>query len=217
MKRRAFIITTSLASANPYFFDWLTGDYKSRQENNISFLVEKSSQGMLFPRPPDGHSLNISPPGFCWYPAPGASDYIIRISDVTGKILYEKRTGPGPVQMLEISQSDKFDTPYNTGIPEEFHKAIKNHWHVTVETKKKALKSRIEAIMVVDTLKDSIEIDLLRTKGWFGAKVEGSFGQVEGWIQFEPGSAIPEAYCTDQGATKAMLCAKDINDELIYF
>ena len=90
MKRREFLITTSLASANPYSFDWLTGDYKSRQENNISFLVERSSQGMLFPRPPDGHSLNISPPGFCWYPAPGASDYIIRISDDVGKILYEK-------------------------------------------------------------------------------------------------------------------------------
>jgi hypothetical protein len=121
------------------------------------------------------------------------------------------------LQMLEISQSDEFDTPYNTGIPEEFHKTVENHWHVTVETKEKALKSRIAAIMVVDTLRDSIEIDLLRTKGWFGAKAAGSFGQVEGWIQFEPSSAVPEAYCMGQKATKAMLCAKDINDEPIYF
>ncbi|MCK4854821.1 MAG: heparinase II/III family protein, partial [Bacteroidales bacterium] len=98
------------------------------------------------------------------------------------------------LQNLEISQTDKFDTAYNTGIPEEFHEQVENHWHVTVETNEKALKSRIAAIMVVDTLKDSIEIDLLSTKGWFGVKANGSFGQVEGWIQFEPGSKIPRDY-----------------------
>ncbi len=46
----------------------------------------------------------------------------------------------GSLQNLEISQTDKFDTPYNTGIPEEFHKKVENHWHVTVETREKALE-----------------------------------------------------------------------------
>jgi hypothetical protein len=121
------------------------------------------------------------------------------------------------LQMLEISQSDKFDTPYNKGIPEEFHKTVENHWHVTVETKEKALKSRIAAIMVVDTLKDSIEIDLLRSTGWIGAKAKGSFGQVEGWIQFEPGSVIPAGYVTDHPVSETILCAKDVDGKLIFF
>ncbi len=30
-------------------------------------------------------------------------------------------------QGLEISQTDKFDTPFNTGIPEEFHEKVENH------------------------------------------------------------------------------------------
>ena len=121
------------------------------------------------------------------------------------------------LQNLEISQTDKFDTAYNTGIPEEFHEQVENHWHVTVETNEKALKSRIAAIMVVDTLKDSIEIDLLSTKGWFGVKANGSFGQVEGWIQFEPGSKIPRDYINIPTATEAILCAKDMEDKLICF
>ncbi len=120
-------------------------------------------------------------------------------------------------QNLEISQTDKFDTPYNTGIPEEFHKKVENHWHVTVETKEKAQKSRIAAIMVVDTLKDKIEIELLSSKGWFGVKANGSFGQVEGWIQFEPGSKIPTDYINIPSAAGAILCAKDMEDKLIYF
>jgi hypothetical protein len=121
------------------------------------------------------------------------------------------------LQNLEISQTDKFDTAYNTGIPEEFHEQVENHWHVTVETNEKALKSRIAAIMVVDTLKDSIEIDLLSTKGWFGVRANGSFGQVEGWIQFEPGSKIPRDYINIPTAAEAILCAKDMEDKLIYF
>jgi hypothetical protein len=121
------------------------------------------------------------------------------------------------LQNLEISQTDKFDTAYNTGIPEEFHEQVENHWHVTVETNEKALKSRIAAIMVVDTLKDSIEIDLLSTKGWFGVRANGSFGQVEGWIQFEPGSKIPRDYINIPTAAEAILCAKDMGDKLISF
>ncbi|MCK5463624.1 MAG: DUF4962 domain-containing protein, partial [Bacteroidales bacterium] len=102
MKRREFIITSSLAGASSYSLAWLPGCHQNKQEGNISFLSEKTSSSMLFPRPLDGHTLNISPPGFCWYPAPGASDYIIRISDDSGKILYEKSTGRGPVHLPDL-------------------------------------------------------------------------------------------------------------------
>ncbi len=121
------------------------------------------------------------------------------------------------LQNLEINQTDKFDIPYNTGIPEAFHEKVKNHWHVTVETREKALKSRIAAIMVVDTLKDNIEIDLLGSKGWFGVKAKGSFGQVEGWIQIEPGTKIPSDYINIPNAGEAILCARDTEDKAIIF
>ena len=96
MKRREFLITTSLAGASSYSFAWLTDCHQNKQEGNISFLLEKTRSSMLFARPADGHTLNVSPPGFCWYPATGASAYIIRILEDPGKILYEKNTGIGP-------------------------------------------------------------------------------------------------------------------------
>ncbi len=71
--------------------------------------------------------------------------------------------------------------------------------------------------MAVDTLKDNIEIELLSSKGWFGAKAGGSFGQVEGWIQLAPGSALPDAYLTSPAANGAILCARDIDDKLIVY
>jgi len=120
-------------------------------------------------------------------------------------------------QDLEISQTDKFDTPFNTGIPREFHEKVENHWHVTVETREKSLVSRIATIMVVDTLKDKIDIELLDTNGWFGAKASGSFGKAEGWIQYEEGSEIPGDYMDMANAKSAMLCARDREDKLILF
>lgn len=120
-------------------------------------------------------------------------------------------------QNLEISQTDIFDTPYNTGIPAAFHEEVKNHWHVTVETREKVLNSRIAALMAVDTGKDRIEIDILSSRGWFGARAKGSFGQVEGWIQIEPGSAAPAEYNTDPAAADAILCARDMDGKLIYY
>jgi hypothetical protein len=118
-------------------------------------------------------------------------------------------------QNLEISQTDVFDTPYNTGIPEEFHKDVPNHWHVTVETREKALKSRIAAMMAVDTLKDPIQMEWLGSRGWLGARATGSFGQVEGWIQFEAGAEAPDDYVNHPAAAEAIMCARDKDGKLI--
>jgi hypothetical protein len=120
-------------------------------------------------------------------------------------------------QDLVIRQTDKFDIPYNTGIPEEFHKEVENHWHVTVETMEKASRASIATIMSVDTVRDKIDIDLLSSKGWFGARAAGSFGQVEGWIQFEPDSAAPEAYNNLPGADEAIFLAKDTENKMIIY
>ena len=38
----------------------------------------------LFPQPPDGSALEISPPGLAWLPVKGASHYRVEIRDVAG-------------------------------------------------------------------------------------------------------------------------------------
>jgi hypothetical protein len=123
----------------------------------------------------------------------------------------------GSRQALDISQTDQFDTPFNTGIPEEFHREVANHWHMTVETREKIPITRIAAIMAVDTVKDKIEVDLLNRKGWFGARANGSFGQVEGWLQLEPGSPAPEAFLSAPDAAAATVCARDTEGKLILY
>jgi len=52
-------------------------------------------------------------------------------------------------QGLTLSQTDKFDTPYNYGIPEAYHRQRANHWHVKAETVKKSKVARIAAVMAV--------------------------------------------------------------------
>jgi hypothetical protein len=71
--------------------------------------------------------------------------------------------------------------------------------------------------MVVDTLKDKIDIELLDTNGWFGAKASGSFGKVEGWIQYEAGSDIPGDYEDMPNANMAMICVRDREDKQVLF
>jgi hypothetical protein len=120
-------------------------------------------------------------------------------------------------QDLVLSQTDQFDTPFNTGIPEEFHRAVENHWHLTVETREKVERSRIAALMAVDTLKERIRIDLLSSEGWSGVKATGSFGRLEGWIQYEPGSRVPDDYRDAPAAAEAIMCAKDAEEKMILY
>ncbi len=97
-------------------------------------------------------------------------------------------------QGLTLRQTDQFDTPFNEGIPEAFHKEMPNHWHVTGETVGKAKAARIGAVLGVYGEGERFEIEVLDHEGWFGAKAVGDFGVVEGWVQVIDGASGPEGF-----------------------
>jgi hypothetical protein len=84
---------------------------------------------------------------------------------------------------LALSQTNRFDTPFNEGIPEAYHQDVDPHWHVQAETSENAGSVRIAAVMSVYNEHDPQKVIIRRQPGWFGATVEGAFGAVEGWIR----------------------------------
>jgi hypothetical protein len=92
---------------------------------------------------------------------------------------------------LTLSQTDQFDTPYNEGIPEAYHRQKDNHWHVTAETNSDTKVSRIAAVMAVTNPRDSFDIELRRTQGWLGVLARGGVGQAAGWICIDQGEKSP--------------------------
>ncbi|MDP2684521.1 MAG: DUF4962 domain-containing protein [bacterium] len=95
---------------------------------------------------------------------------------------------------LNLSQTDKFDYPYNTGVTKHQYKDVPNHWHMTATTKELAKSTRIGAIMCARDSVDHIEIELLRHRGWFGVKAIDTFGEVTGWLQLNEGATGPAGY-----------------------
>jgi len=65
----------------------------------MGFLTERTDNAMLFPRPVDGATVEISPPGLAWLPADGASSYRVEISDAAGGTVHDADTGPHPVHL----------------------------------------------------------------------------------------------------------------------
>jgi len=107
---------------------------------------------------------------------------------------------------ITLSQTDLFDTPYNAGIPEDYHKDMANHWHVTAETQDKADAVRIGAVMAVSGDQEHFDLELLEQEGWFGARATGAFGSVEGWVQLQHGTAGPDGHGEDVIGGKAIIC-----------
>ena len=107
---------------------------------------------------------------------------------------------------LRLSQTDRFDTPYNEGIPEEFQRERPNHWHVTAETMGDATAARIGAAMGVYGAGEAFDLEVMEQDGWFGARATGDFGTVEGWVQLAPGAAGPDGYGDVVSAGKAVVC-----------
>jgi len=92
---------------------------------------------------------------------------------------------------LKLSQTDKFDTPYNHGIPKAYHRDKANHWHVTAETTKSSRKARIAAVMSVYGSGERFDVKLQHNNGWLGAVATGDFGKVEGWTRFDATDTLP--------------------------
>jgi hypothetical protein len=115
---------------------------------------------------------------------------------------------------LALNQTDQFDTPYNSGIPEQFYKDMPNHYHVTAETNTKTKATRIGAALSVYNQNETFETTILEHEGWFGARATGGFGTVEGWVQLLDNAPGPNDFgeIVTSGNTKA--CGRDRDGEI---
>lgn len=116
---------------------------------------------------------------------------------------------------LTLSQTDRFDTPYNQGIPEAYHEQKANHWHVTAETEQKTDTLRIAAVMAVYHEKELFDVKLQRLNGWIGATVMDEYGQVEGWIQYDNSGILPPDLAGKGIDPRTKLWGRDRNGELV--
>ena len=109
---------------------------------------------------------------------------------------------------MDLSQTDQFDTPFNHDIPEQFHKDMPNHWHVTAETVDSGQVTRIGAAMSVSGPDDALELSVLDHDGWLGARAEGASGSSEGWVQLVAGAPGPDGYADAVNSGEAKVCGK---------
>jgi hypothetical protein len=111
-------------------------------------------------------------------------------------------------QGLAVRQTDQFDTPFNAGIPESFHKEMPNHWHATAETIEKSSAARIGAVLGVCDELEHFDLEVLTYKGWFGARATGAAGSAEGWVQTVPGARGPDGFGISVGDGSAKICGR---------
>ncbi|UCD49450.1 MAG: DUF4962 domain-containing protein [Phycisphaerales bacterium] len=109
---------------------------------------------------------------------------------------------------LLLTQTDQFDTPYNHGIPEAYHKDKANHWHVSAAIPEKARVVRIGAVMAVSGPKERFDVQLREMEGWFGATATGDFGQVGGWIRTGEADTIPTGFAPQVPGQRINLCGR---------
>lgn len=95
---------------------------------------------------------------------------------------------------LAFSQTDQFDTPYNTGNPPEYQEQMPNHWHFTAATTAKAAEQRIAAVMLVQGAAESFKQQWVEHPGWTGASVQTLAGIAEVWGQTKPGAPGPKTF-----------------------
>ncbi len=115
---------------------------------------------------------------------------------------------------LTLSQTDQFDIPYNTNIPEQFHKDKPNHYHITAETNDKASATRIGTALSVYNQNETFETTILEHEGWFGARATGDFGTTEGWVQLLDNAPGPDGLSSMVESGQARICGRDREDEV---
>ncbi|MDA0745310.1 MAG: heparinase II/III family protein [bacterium] len=102
---------------------------------------------------------------------------------------------------LSLSQTDRLSS----------EKEMQNYWHVTAETIEKRKAVRIGAAMGVWGPEEVFEMTMLEHPGWFGARAEGDFGVVEGWVQLEPGAKGPKGYPAPVPDGRAVICGVTVD------
>lgn len=120
----------------------------------------------------------------------------------------------GCTRDLVISQTDKFDTPYNYGTPKAYHRQKANHWHVKAETVEKSRVARIAAVMAVFGASERFQVQLQKQDGWFGATAAGDFGQVEGWIRIDDVDNVPAGFASQTVNKRIHICGRSHDGEI---
>jgi hypothetical protein len=69
--------------------------------------------------------------------------------------------------------------------------------------------------MLVSGPREELALDLLVRRGWFGARVSGESGAVEGWVQIEPNTSGPEAFGQQSLRGQAFLAGQDAHGERV--
>ena len=72
------------------------------------FPKQRPADNMAIPRPQEGETVAINPPGFVWNPATGAESYRLEINDSQGKEIYfgEEITDPVHLPDRELSSGE---------------------------------------------------------------------------------------------------------------
>ncbi len=60
-------------------------------------------EGALFPRPPDGATVGINPPGLAWWRCPGAATYAVLIRNSSGRTVYRADQLGDPVHLPAVT------------------------------------------------------------------------------------------------------------------
>ena len=71
----------------------------------MQFPTSPNSPKVLFPHPPDGAIITVSPPHFAWFPVTGAEGYRIEASNSQGEVIYQRDIGKIPVHVPDITWS----------------------------------------------------------------------------------------------------------------
>jgi hypothetical protein len=95
---------------------------------------------------------------------------------------------------MRFSQTDVFDTPYNAGIPEDFHEDRPNQWHFTASTITLSAETRIGAVMLVTADGERISWETREMDGWTGAIANSREWSAEVWAQLVPGMPGPRGF-----------------------
>jgi hypothetical protein len=105
---------------------------------------------------------------------------------------------------MSFSQTNKFDTPFLEGVPEDrfeelsnaensFIKEVAPHYHFKATTQIAKKRVRIVSIMTAGSGDKEMKIDWLSADGWTGARIQTGHGVAEVWGQLTSGSKIPDA------------------------
>ena len=140
------------------------------------------------------------------------------LDDTTGRVISRRKGAVLDVRVrspfgLKLSQTDRFGTPYNAGVPREFQKSLPEQWHLTADTVRKGSSVRIGAVMAIRGPGEVLKLESFEVGGWFGAEARGAFGRVEGWMQLQPYTPGPDRYNEAVAEGKAKLCGMAANGD----